>query len=113
MATNASAPGERTVTLDVNVLGRDYKVACREHERDDLVEAVSFLDRRMREIRDTGKVANVERIAVMAALNIANELLRTHRDVQAGDGEATIDETSLRGRIVAMRSAIDQVLAAG
>ncbi len=113
MSTNASAAGDRLITLDVTVLGRDYKVACREHERADLVEAVSFLDRRMREIRDAGKVANVERIAVMAALNIANELLRTRSDVQANRGDVAIDETSLRGRIGAMHSAIDQVLSGG
>ena len=113
MATESAAAGERMVTLDVNVLGHDYKVACREHERADLVEAVSFLDRRMREIRDAGKVAGMERIAVMAALNIANELLRARSDASAGRGDLAVDEATLRGRIGAMHSAIDQVLSIG
>jgi cell division protein ZapA len=112
MAADASAAGERMVTLDVHVLGREYKVACRERERADLLQAVSFLDQRMREIRDTGKVAGVERIAVMAALNIANELLRARNVASATPADVAIDEASLRGRIGAMQSAIDQVLAA-
>jgi cell division protein ZapA len=111
MTADASAAGERMVTLDISVLGREYKVACRERERADLVEAVAFLDQRMREIRDAGKIAGVERIAVMAALNIANELLRA-RNVASAPGDVAIDEASLRGRIGAMHSAIDQVLAA-
>jgi cell division protein ZapA (FtsZ GTPase activity inhibitor) len=69
--------GDRAFTLDVNILGRDYKVACKENERAELTEAVGFLDRRMREIRDGGKITGADRIAVMAALNIAHELLTT------------------------------------
>ena len=70
---------DRPVTLDVSILGRDYRVACKESERDELLQAVQFLDRRMRDIRDAGKIVGAERIAVMAALNITNELLRASR----------------------------------
>ncbi len=112
MSAKAPPGAERAVTLDVSLLGRDYKVSCKESERAELLDAVAFLDRRMREIRDAGRIAGSERIAVMAALNIANELLRTQRDAQASHGDATIDEASLRGRIDAMRNAIDQVLPA-
>ena len=61
----AVAAADKTVTLDVALLGRDYKVACKEHERADLQAAVEFLDGRMREIRDASKTAGVDRIAVM------------------------------------------------
>ena len=67
---------EQATTLDVSILGREYRVACKESERDELLLAVQLLDRRMREIRDSGKIAGTERIAVMAALNIAHELLQ-------------------------------------
>ena len=67
---------DRSLTLDVSILGREYRVACKESEREELLQAVQFLDHRMREIRDSGKVAGTERIAVMAALNIAHEVLR-------------------------------------
>ena len=109
MTTKSALPGDRPLTLDITVLGREYKVACKEHEHDALVEAVSFLDARMREIRDTGKVAGVERIAVMAALNIANDLLRERRSPTAK--APPVDQASARRRIDVMQKAIDQVLA--
>ena len=114
----------RPVTLDVTILGRDFKIACKESEREELGEAVTFLDRRMREIRDAGKVAGGERIAVMAALNIANELLRERKAMKsamAGTSAASaagiaaaggaIDDDAARRRIRAMQAAIDQALA--
>ena len=114
----------RPVTLDVTILGRDLKIACKESEREELGEAVTFLDRRMREIRDAGKVAGGERIAVMAALNIANELLRERKvakSATAGTSAAlapgiaaaggAIDDDAARRRIRAMQAAIDQALA--
>ena len=64
-----------TETLVVHILGKDYQVACPSNRRDDLLRAASELDRRMRAIRQSGNVIGVERIAVMAALNLANELL--------------------------------------
>ena len=110
------APAERSVQLDVHILGRDYKVACKEHERAELQEAVAFLDGRMREIREAGKTAGVDRIAVMAALNIANELLRARRappppPPPAATGAAEVDAAGARRRIQSMQAAIDQVLA--
>lgn len=102
--------GDRTITFDVTVLGREYKVACAEHERDDLVEAVSYLDQRMREIRDSGKVTGIERIAVMAALNIAHELLRDRRERAAAE-PSDFDAVAAQRRIDSMQNAIDQVLA--
>jgi len=71
---------------------------------------VQFLDQRMREIRDSGKVSGVERIAVMAALNIAHDLLRIKRG-GAAQSSPEVDLVSTQRRIEAMRNAIDQVLA--
>ncbi|MBS0325977.1 MAG: cell division protein ZapA [Proteobacteria bacterium] len=108
------------VTLDVSILGRDYKVACREDEREALTEAVTFLDQRMREIRESGRVTGGERIAVMAALNLASELLRERRAAKDGAARAApglavaggaIDEDAARRRIRAMQEAIDRALA--
>lgn len=62
-------------SLDVTIMGRDFRVACPEGEEQALLDAVDYLDRKMNEIRETGKVIGVDRIAVMAALNIAHELL--------------------------------------
>ena len=103
------------VTLDISILGREFKVACKESERAELSEAVALLDRRMREIRDAGKVTGTDRIAVMAALNFAHELLRArHASAPAAPAsmpESAIDGDSARRRIQSMQTAIDQVLA--
>jgi cell division protein ZapA len=62
--------------VSVRILEKEYFVACPHEERAALLDAAEFLNGRMREIRDTGKVVGLDRVAVMAALNLANELLR-------------------------------------
>ncbi len=99
---------DRSLTLDVSLLGREYRVACRESEREELLQAVQFLDRRMREIRDSGKVVGSERIAVMAALNIAHELLRARGGAPATSG---FDSAAIQRRISSMQTAIDRAMA--
>lgn len=89
--------------IDVNIMGREFRVSCTEEERDDLLQAVDYLDVKMREIRDAGKVVGVDRIAIMAALNIAHELLRT----RVGGG---VDLGGVRRRITAMQASIEAVV---
>jgi cell division protein ZapA len=119
VSARSASGSERQVTLDVALLGRDYKIACNESERAELVEVVAMLDRRMREIRETSKVGGAERIAVMAALNIAHDLLRARRgDAGAGSAVApqdgppafAIDDAGARRRIAVMRASIEEVL---
>ncbi len=91
-------------TLDITILDRELRVACPDDERAELLDAVAYLDKRMREIRDAGKVASVERIAIMAALNIAHELLTT----RLGSG---FDMAEFKRRMAAMQATIDTALA--
>jgi cell division protein ZapA len=63
-----------TARVSVRLLDKEYQVACPVGERADLIQSAELLNRRMREIRDAGKVVGLDRIAVMAALNLANEL---------------------------------------
>lgn len=91
-------------TLDIKILDRELRVACPADEREELLDAVAYLDRKMREIRDAGKIASVERIAIMAALNIAHELL----SVKVGRG---FDLAEFKRRMSAMETAIDEALA--
>ena len=91
-------------TLDVAILDREFRVACPEDERAELLEAVSYLDQKMREVRDTGKVATIERIAIMAALNITHELLTT----RLGAG---FDMGEFKHKISSMQATIDAALA--
>ena len=90
--------------LDVTILGRQFRVACTEDEKQGLLKAVDYLDRNMREIRDSGKVIGVERIAIMAALNLAHELLSMNVD--------GVDLGEVRRRMAEMRTMIDEVLSA-
>ena len=61
--------------LTVQILDRDYRLSCEPSERDALLSAVAHVDEQMRAIRDQGRVSGAERIAVLAALNIAGALL--------------------------------------
>ncbi len=69
-------------TVTVTILDKEYQVACPEEQEADLIASAKYLDTQMRSIRETGKVIGLERIAVMAALNISYELLHA-----TGDGE--------------------------
>jgi len=88
--------------LQINVMGREFRVACPEDEQKGLLEAVDYLNRKMDEIRDNGKVIGVERIAIMAALNIAHELLTT----KVGG----FDMAALKRRMQSMETTLDQAL---
>ena len=63
----------------VKIMGKDLMVACPEDERESLIVAANYLDRKMREIHNAGKVIGAERCAIMAALNLANELLQLQK----------------------------------
>ena len=91
-------------TLEVTLLGRSYRVACEDSEREALLQAVAYLDGKMNEIKAAGKVAGSERIAVMAALNIAHELLST----KLGNG---FDIGQAKRRISSIEAQLDSALA--
>jgi cell division protein ZapA len=63
------------IAVSVNILDKEYRISCPPEERESLIQAATFIDGQLREIRQTGRVIGTERIAVMAALNIANDLL--------------------------------------
>lgn len=73
-------------TVKVNILDKEYLVACPEESRGELERAALHLDHKMREIRASGKVFGTERIAVMAALNITNDLLTTSSVSESAEG---------------------------
>lgn len=79
-------------TLLVTILDREYGVACPAEEVDELKSSARMLDERMREIRRSGKIVGIERIAVMAALNIAHELIKARNELNNYD---RITETHL------------------
>jgi cell division protein ZapA len=89
--------------VTVRILEKEYFVSCPQDERADLLDSAEFLNKKMREIRDTGKVVGADRIAVMAALNMANELLRLRRQETEIQGAVT-------GRVKNMRERVEGAL---
>ena len=88
----------RATTVSVKILDKEYQVACPEDEIDALTHSARYLDQQMRQIRESGKVIGSDRIAVMAALNIAHEMLSsrsTLADVQ-GDLHSRIEGLTRR-----------------
>ena len=77
-------------SIDIHILGRSFKVACSREEESALIAAADYLDEKMREIRENSKVIGAERIAIMAGLNLAHELL-----TQGGGGQTEAARTRL------------------
>ena len=92
-----------TKSLQVMIMGREFRVACAEDEQAGLLEAVDYLNRKMLEIRDAGKIIGLERIAIMAALNIAHEMLT----MKVGGG---FDLGDVKRRMARMETVIDQAM---
>ena len=88
--------------VTVRILEKEYFVSCPQDERADLLDSAEFLNKKMREIRDTGKVVGADRIAVMAALNMANELLRLRKQEAEVQGSV--------GRVKQMRERVENAL---
>ncbi|MFV0275866.1 MAG: cell division protein ZapA [Parahaliea sp.] len=76
-------------TITVNILDKDYQVACPEDQQAELIVSARYLDKQMRAIRSSGKVIGVERIAVMAALNLSHELLKASQ--HGGDAGSNLE----------------------
>jgi len=72
-------------TVQIRILDKEYQVQCPAEEKPGLMESAQALDSRMREIRKTGSVIGLERIAVMAALNLSYDLLKAESKVAAGE----------------------------
>ena len=98
--------------LDVKIMGREYRVACMPEERDALLAAVDLVDGKMREIAQRTKNTVAERVAVMAALNIAHEHLSVRRPESIESfAAATVDTSDTKRRINDMGARLDAVLA--
>jgi len=69
-------------TAEINILDKKFGVACQPDEEDDLRNSAQLLDSKMREIRRVGKIVGIDRIAVMAALNIAHDLLKAQHELK-------------------------------
>lgn len=92
--------------VTVRILEREYRVMCAPAERRALMDSALFLDQQMREIRDSGRISSVEKIAVMCALNLSEEILKLRQE--SSDRREKIDN-----RISELSGRLDQALARG
>ena len=89
--------------ISVNILDKEYRISCEPEERDALIDSARYLDNKMREVRQTGRVIGAEKIAVMVALNITHEFLELKK--QKSD-----DTSSLTRRIQNLQEKIEIAL---
>ena len=85
--------------ISVNILSKEYRIGCESGEEEALLKAARLLDGRMKDIRSSGKVIGTDRIAVMAALNLAHELLSQENTADAAAGAANKRIRAMRERI--------------
>lgn len=101
--------------LDIILLGKEYRVACPPEERAALQAAVDYVDEKMHDIAEKTKSNISERIAVMAALNIAHEYLASRKNVSEtvppSGAESGLDFGAVRRRIGDMEAKLEAVLA--
>jgi cell division protein ZapA len=92
--------------VSVRILEKEYQFACPSEEKTDLIRSAEYLNARMKQIRDAGNVVGTDRIAVMAALNLANDLLKgRNRDESV--------ETHLGMRLKSLRERVESALEDG
>lgn len=101
-----SEPQLAPAPVSVRILERDYLITCRPEERNALLDSAALLNTKMKEIRESGRVLGMDRIAVMAALNLANEVLR-----QREHGHGT--STEVLGRVRQIRERVEGALEHG
>ncbi len=89
--------------VSVRILEKEYQVSCPASERTDLLDSAELLNSKMKEIRDSGKVVGTDRIAVMAALNMANELIKARTRDDALEG-------NVAGRLRALSDRVEAAL---
>ena len=92
--------------INIKILEKEYQVGCPPDERAALLDSAELLNAKMREIRDSGRVVGLERIAVMAALNIANDLIRSRE-------RGEVLETKAKAKVRAMRERVEGALHTG
>ena len=103
-------PDNNQPALTIRILGRDYSVACPEGERESLLTSAEYLSRRMHAIHRKGKTLGVDRIAVMAALNMARDLIAAEKKLAAVQAGTPPTGEELDERLEQLQLRIDSAL---
>jgi cell division protein ZapA len=95
---------KKVVAVTIRILGKDYMVSCPTGEQASLISSAKEVDEKMREIRQTGKIIGSERVAVITALNLANEL-------NAANHQVNIIDTDIIKRVSELQKKVEAILA--
>jgi cell division protein ZapA len=96
------------VPVAIHIMDKEYKIACPADEKDGLVRAATYVDEQMKKVRDSGRLNGTDRIAVMAALNIAHEMLSKGAPASETPSE---DIDYIHSRIKFLQNKVDSALA--
>lgn len=88
--------------IKIHIMGKELVVACEPEEKNNLIDAARYIDESMREIQKAGKIIGTERLAMMVALNMANELLELRRN--------SVAEATINTRLQQLQEKIDGVI---
>ena len=100
---------QQIAQVSVRILDKEYQVACPADERTDLLDSAEILNSKMREIRDSGRIVGLDRIAVMAALNMANDLIHAKARDQELEGDISARLKSISDRVDSVLSNSQQL----
>ncbi len=101
--TNETVTAEKSIPVAVRIMDKEYKISCPQGEHESLLASASLLNDKMREIKNNGKIIGAEKIAVIAAINIAHDLIRT---------KDQLVDPNIANRLDDMKSTIDATLKA-
>ncbi len=100
---NKTSTAEKSIPVAVRIMDKEYKISCPQGEHESLLASANLLNDKMREIKNNGKIIGAEKIAVIAAINLAHDLIRTQDQLVAPDIESRLED---------MQSSIDETLKA-
>mgnify|MGYP001813507924 FL=1 len=100
---------QQVAQVSVRILDKEYQVACPAEERTDLLDSAEILNSKMREIRDSGRIVGLDRIAVMAALNMANDLMHAQAKDEQLEGNYSERLKSINERVDSVLSGTQQL----
>ena len=100
---------DRNVRVSVRILEKEYQVACLPEERSELLDSAEFLNNKMKEIRDGGNIVGLDRIAVVAALNLSHELLKLRNRGDAAQRDVGRKVRQMRERVETVLSKSQQL----